>query len=144
MKRIRPVLWLTLGLVVGAAGMALARQAGDRAAARNREVLVEMLKEKVDGKDRRLVVTELERGPGSASKPHRHPGPVVGYVLDGELEVQFGVRPLRVYRKGEAWYEPAGVLHKVSRNPSKTAPVRFLAVMLADKDARQLVIPEGE
>jgi quercetin dioxygenase-like cupin family protein len=64
------------------------------------------------------------------------------YVLDGELESQVEGQPLKVYKKGDTFYEPARGVHAVSRNPSKTEPVRFLAVFLTAKDEKDLVLPE--
>ena len=64
------------------------------------------------------------------------------YVLDGELESQVDDGPIKVYKKGEVFYEPARALHAVSRNPSKTKPARFLAIVLTDKDEKKLVLPE--
>jgi quercetin dioxygenase-like cupin family protein len=50
--------------------------------------------------------------------------------------------PVKVYKKGEVWFEPARALHRVNRNPSKTKPARFLAFMLMTKDDKHLVLPE--
>ncbi len=137
-----------LGALLGAAGHALAVQAGkaDRAAhpeaVKHKVVLEQPLKEKVDGRPSKVTVWELERGPGKGSPPHRHPGPVLGYVLEGELEVALGDGPVKTYKAGQMWYEPARVLHRVSRNPSKTNKARFLAIMFTDKDEKTFVLPE--
>ena len=37
--------------------------------------------EKLDGKETKVTVVEVTLEPGQAGKPHRHPGPVIGYVL---------------------------------------------------------------
>ena len=51
--------------------------------------------EQLNGKSARATTLEVTSEPGAASAPHRHPGPVFGYVLEGELEFQAGdiVRP---------------------------------------------------
>ena len=49
---------------------------------------------------------------------------------------------LKVYKKGEMFYEPAHGLHAVSRNPSKTKPTRILVFFLTSKDEKTFVIPE--
>jgi quercetin dioxygenase-like cupin family protein len=119
---------VAVGIVLGAAGLALALQAvQERNDLRIKTLLERGLKEKLDGRPGKVVVLELERAPGTGGRPHRHPGPVVGYVLDGELEVQVEDGPAKVYQKGEVWFEPARALHRVSRNPSPTRPARFLA-----------------
>jgi quercetin dioxygenase-like cupin family protein len=139
------LLAVTLGALLGAAGYALGLQGSkDRhaEAAKHKVVLEQLLREKLDGKQSKVTVWELERAPGAASAPHRHPGPVLGYVLEGELEVALDDGPVKTYKAGQMWYEPARVLHRVSRNPSKTKPVRFLAIMFSDKDQKHLVLPE--
>ena len=139
------LLCVALGLVLGATGYALAQQAteGGQAGGLKQKVLLEKaVPAMIEGKEAKVTLVELERAPGSAGKPHRHPGPVVVYVLEGELESQVDDQPRKVYRKGDVFYEPSRALHAVSRNPSKDRPVRFLAFLLTAKDAKQLVIPE--
>ena len=89
-----------------------------------------------------MTTLEVTFEPGAASAPHRHPGPVFGYVLEGELEFQAGDAPARRLNAGDTFYEPAMVLHAVSRNPSAKVRTRVLAVMLHARDAKALVVPE--
>jgi hypothetical protein len=49
---------------------------------------------------------------------------------------------LRKLKVGDTFYEPTMALHSVSRNPSKTANMRLLAVILHPRDAKELVILE--
>jgi quercetin dioxygenase-like cupin family protein len=44
------------------------------------------ISEKLDGKKARATTVEVTLAPGQASAPHRHPGPVFGYVLEGQYE----------------------------------------------------------
>ncbi len=143
----RPFLCVAIGIALGAAGLALAQQTGpDKGPSRGKikTLLEQELKEKLNDKQGKIVVLELESAPESGSRPHRHPGPVVGYVLDGELEVAVDDGPVKVYKKGEVWFEPARALHRVNRNPSKTKPARFLAFMLMTTDDKHLVLPAKE
>lgn len=140
----RQFLCVAVGIVLGVAGLALAQQTSKEKApgrAKIKPLLEQELKEKLDGKQGKIVVLELESAPQNASRPHRHPGPVIGYVLDGELEVAVDDGPVKLYKKGEVWFEPARALHRVNRNPSKTKPARFLAFMLMTTDDKQLVLP---
>jgi quercetin dioxygenase-like cupin family protein len=98
--------------------------------------------EKLDGKKGKATTVEVTLRPGEASAPHRHPGPVFGYVLEGEYEWAIDDRPARTLRAGDTFYEPTGCLHRVSRNPSKQGKTRVLAVVLHPHDARDIVIPE--
>jgi quercetin dioxygenase-like cupin family protein len=141
----RQFLCVALGVALGAGGYAAADHAKKDApgdALKQKVVLEQALAEKVDGREAKVTLIELERAPGTAGAKHRHPGPVVVYVLDGELESQVGDGPVKTYKKGESFYEPAGALHAVSRNPSKEKPARFLAFFLTAKDVKELVIPE--
>jgi quercetin dioxygenase-like cupin family protein len=143
----KQLLCMVVGIAVGAAGLALAQHdSKEKAPGRGRlkPVLEQVLKEKLDDKQGKIIVLELESAPGNASRPHRHPGPVVGYVLEGELEVAVDDGPVKVYKKGEAWFEPARALHRVNRNPSKTKPARFLAFMLMTTEDKHLVLPAKE
>ncbi|HWL55571.1 MAG TPA: cupin domain-containing protein [Paracoccus sp. (in: a-proteobacteria)] len=47
----------------------------------------------------------------------------------------------RIYRAGESWSEPPGARHSVSRNASKTAPAKLLAVFVLDTGDSPLTTP---
>ena len=51
-------------------------------------------------------------------------------------------RPAQKLSAGGTFYEPAGSLHRVSRNPSAAGRTRVLAVVLHPRDAKQITIPE--
>src|SRR5947208_978195 len=57
--------------------------------------------EKLDGKEAKATVVEVTLGPGQAGEPHRHPGPVFGYVLEGEYELGLDDQPTKVLKAGE-------------------------------------------
>ena len=98
--------------------------------------------ETVDGKKSKATTVEVTLGPGEASMPHRHPGPVFGYVLEGEYEWAIDDKPAKILKVGDTFYEPAGCLHRVSKNRSMKHKARVLAVVLHPRDAKDLVIPE--
>jgi quercetin dioxygenase-like cupin family protein len=98
--------------------------------------------EKLDGKKAKATTVEVTLGPGQASAPHRHPGPVFGYVLEGEYEWAIDDNPAKTLKAGETFYEPTGCLHRVSKNPGTKARTRVLAVVLHPHDAKQIAIPE--
>ncbi len=133
---------ILLALVVGAGvgGVALAH---DRENAEGVKVLsARDVKEKLDGKDAKATTVELALEPGQAGTPHRHAGPVFGYVIEGEYEWAIDDNKAKVLKAGDTFYEPTGCLHRVSRNPSKKGKTRVLAVVLHPRDARQITIPE--
>jgi quercetin dioxygenase-like cupin family protein len=97
--------------------------------------------EKLDGKKATATTVEVTLEPGQASVPHRHPGPVFGYVIAGEYEWAIDDQPAKTLKAGDTFYEPTGCLHRVSHNPGKTK-TRVLAVVLHPHDAPHLTVPE--
>ena len=90
-----------------------------------------------------LVAVVVDYAPGGASPSHTHAKSafIFGYVLSGKIESQVNDGPKRVYRAGESFYETPGSRHPVSRNASKTAPAKLLAVFVVDTDDKQLTTP---
>jgi len=56
---------------------------------------------------------------------HSHPGPVIGYIVDGEIENQIDPDPPAIFKAGGVFYEPPGRLHKIMRTVS-AASARLL------------------
>ncbi len=134
-----------LAILVGAlaaGGMTLADHGGHGKDHGNVKVISRTaITEKVDGKKSKATTVEVTLEPGRAGEPHRHPGPVFGYVLEGEYEWAIDDQPARVLKAGETFYEPAGCVHRVSKNPGKKGKTRVLAVVLHPEDARDIVLP---
>jgi quercetin dioxygenase-like cupin family protein len=86
------------------------------------------------GSDMMLTVRELEFAPGAVGGSHRHPGPVVVYVLSGSVEVHLDGQSPKVFHAGESFSENAHELHVSTRNMSKTKPVRLLSYIISRKD----------
>ena len=127
--------------MIGVAGLTMAAQQG-HGTPKVRKIAERDMAEKVDGKDMRVTTVEVTLEPGQASMPHRHPGPVFGYVLEGQYEWGINADPVKTLKVGDTFYEPTGTLHRVSHNPSTTAKTRILAILLHPRDVEQLVIPE--
>ena len=127
------------GAFIGVGGMAVARP-GEKD--RVRRIAAWDIVEKLDGKETRVSVVEVTLEPGQAGKPHRHAGPVIGYVLEGEYEWAIDDQPAKTFKAGDTFYEPTGCLHRVSKNPAAKGNTRVLAVVLHPRDARQITIPE--
>src|SRR5439155_6695433 len=131
------VLTLTVGVAIGS----FALSHDEKAEVKRRVVSEGDIGEKIDGKDAKATTVELTMEPGQSSAPHRHPGPVFGYVIEGEYEWAIDDKPAKTLRAGETFYEPTGCVHRVSKNPGKTK-TRLLAVVLHPYDAKQLSVPE--
>src|SRR5262245_20045146 len=122
-----------IGIVAGVMNAAHRHDDGEKV----REISATDIKENLDGKEARATVVEVTIEPGQAGLPHRHPGSAVGYVLEGEYELGIDDQPTKVLKAGETFYEPAGCLHRVSKNPGKVK-TRFIAVVLHPRDAKQI------
>jgi quercetin dioxygenase-like cupin family protein len=127
------------GAFVGVGGMAVARPGEQQ---RARPISAWDIVEKLDGKKTKVTVVEVTLKPGQAGEPHRHPGPVIGYVMEGEYEWAIDDQPAKTLKAGGTFYEPTGCLHRVSKNPAAKGNTRVLAVVLHPRDARQITIPE--
>jgi quercetin dioxygenase-like cupin family protein len=136
-------MYRTVITLVIATSLSLAAHDGhDKGKAKVKVLSAREIAEKVDGKKFKATTVEVTLEPGQASAPHRHPGPVFGYVLEGEYEWAIDDRPARTLKVGDTFYEPTGCLHRVSKNPSKKGKTRVLAVVLHPHDAREIAIPE--
>jgi quercetin dioxygenase-like cupin family protein len=83
---------------------------------------------------REVRISLIERAPGTASPPHRHPGHhTFGYVLEGSYEFAIDRGQPRLLKVGDTFYEPPGVVHSTSRNPSADQRVKLLVFMVADQ-----------
>lgn len=135
----RTALILAAGAALGAGGTAFRHD--DHGEVRRKVVSAADIKEKLDGKEAKVTVVEVTLEPGQEGAPHRHPGSVFGYVLEGEYEHAIDDAPAKVLKAGETFYEPGGCLHRVSKNPGKVK-VRVLATVVHPRDAKQLSTPE--
>lgn len=100
------------------------------------KVVNEQVIPQMDGAKLKTTILEVSYPPGGTSAAHRHPCPVIGYVLEGRYRTKIGDGPETIYQKGDTFYEPPNGVHQVSANASTTEPVRFLAWFLCDSDAR--------
>ena len=80
------------------------------------------------GAPAKVTAAIVTLAPGQETGWHIHGAPVLGYVLEGELEVDYGDKGLRVYREGEAMLEAIGVPHNGRNIGSGT--MRILAVFM--------------
>ena len=127
------------GAFIGVGGMAVAHHDVKETA---KPISAWDIVEKLDGKETRVSVVEVTLQPGQAGKPHRHAGPVIGYVLEGEYEWAIDANKPKILKAGDTFYEPTGCLHQVSKNPAASGNTRVLAVVLHPRDVQQITIPE--
>ena len=97
-----------------------------------------MIKQPLPGKPKlQITLVEVVYPPGTGSPPHIHPNGVMAFVVSGSIASRVGDGPERVFRAGEAWWEPVGAIHGVSRNASTTEEAHLLAIYIAPLDASE-------
>jgi len=120
---------LLLNMILAAIGLKGREGCAQPAGARVREIGKQALAGPFAGMEASLV--EISYPPGGRSAEHRHPGFIVGYVLDGQIRFAINHETSRVLRKGEMFYEPTGALHSTSENAQPEMPAKILAFMVA-------------
>jgi quercetin dioxygenase-like cupin family protein len=129
-----------LALVISGLGLAAHGEA-DKGKPKVTTLSEKAIAEKPDGKKAKATTVELTLEPGQAGAPHRHPGPVFGYVIEGEYEWAIDDQVAKTLKAGDTFYEPTGCLHRVSKNPGHTK-TRVLAILLHADDVKQIATPE--
>ena len=75
-----------------------------------------------------LTAVEIVLQPGQQTGWHTHPVPLFGYILEGELTVDYGAKGQRTYLKGDGRVEAMNEAHN-GRNTGPH-PVKILAVFI--------------
>ncbi|WP_328363925.1 cupin domain-containing protein [Streptomyces sp. NBC_00445] len=83
------------------------------------------------GAEARTIRVTLSPGDPGAP-PHRHPGPLFGYVTQGEILFELEGQPPRVLKAGDALFEPGGdVIHYRGANNLSDAQSQLVVTMFA-------------
>ena len=80
------------------------------------------------GAPARVTAAIVAMQPGAETGWHEHDVPLFGYMLEGELTVDYGAKGTRVYRKGDSLVEAIDVPHNGRNTGSGVA--RILAVFM--------------
>jgi len=80
------------------------------------------------GAPAKITAVEITLEPGQQTGWHIHPVPLFGYILEGELTVDYGPHGKRIYRKGEGLAEAMNEAHN-GRNTG-AGPLKILAVFV--------------
>ena len=111
-------------------GTALAQQTAATASRRD------VIKQRLPGEPARdLILVEVTYPPGTGSPPHLHANGVMAVVMSGTIASKVGDRPEQAFQAGQAWWEPPGAIHRISRNPSATEGAKLLAIYVAPDGA---------
>jgi quercetin dioxygenase-like cupin family protein len=83
------------------------------------------------GAEARTIRITLPPGDPGAP-PHRHPGPIFGYVTEGEILFELEGEPARVLKAGDALFEPGGdVIHLKGANNLADTQSQLVVTMFA-------------
>jgi quercetin dioxygenase-like cupin family protein len=93
-----------------------------------------------------VMTTRVNLAPGSSgTPPHRHSGPVFGYILQGEMIFELEGEPERVLRAGESFWEPGGDrIHYQAANNIADGWTRFVVVMVGVPGEPMLTLVDAE
>ncbi|NNL84578.1 MAG: cupin domain-containing protein [Myxococcales bacterium] len=91
--------------------------------------------------DKHATVVRVVLEPGAVSAPHRHPGTVLVYVLQGEVVSALDDGEPQTFKAGEAWKEHPGALHRVAKNTTHEV-AKLLAVLVHDEGAELQTLAE--
>ncbi|MFF7216279.1 cupin domain-containing protein [Streptomyces sp. NPDC008238] len=92
------------------------------------------------GAEARTIRVTLPPGDAGAP-PHRHPGPVFGYVTQGEILFELEGQAPRVLKAGDALFEPGGdVIHYQGANNLADAQSQLVVVMFAPPGSPVLTV----
>ena len=87
--------------------------------------------------EKQITLVEVVFPPGVGAPPHLHANGVMAFVISGSISSKVGDEPERVFHAGEAWWEPPGAVHRVSRNISSSEDARLLAIFVAPPNASE-------
>ena len=89
---------------------------------------------KMDGANLKVHAIQVTYPPGATSSAHRHPCPVVGYMISGTMRMQVSDQPPAEYKAGDSFVEMPTDVHRMATNPSADTPAVFLVTFVCDKE----------
>ncbi len=134
--------FLTASLASIAASLVAARDAN---AAPSSKPIVQRDAPKVNLDGWQMTASEVSYPPGESSGRHRHPGFVIGYVLEGQYRFAVNDQAPQVLSPGQMFFESfdtPGEVHAVSGNASTTQTTKILAIVFTKK-GDPVTIPGG-
>jgi quercetin dioxygenase-like cupin family protein len=82
-----------------------------------------------------VVLVELNIPPGRTNPGpgHRHPGAVLGYVVEGQLRFAINNEKEQILPVGKTFFEPSGAVHTMNGSARSDGPTRAVVFMLVPK-----------
>jgi len=78
-------------------------------------------------------VREIVFQPGQMTGLHRHPCPVISYIVEGTIKFQIRGGEMQTIHAGQVCYEPADTVIEHFDNASDHAPARFIPYYLLNE-----------
>ena len=75
-------------------------------------------------------VREIAFKPKQMTGLHRHPCPVISYVVEGTIKFQIRGQKMQIIHAGQVCYEPAGAIIEHFDNASDRVPAKFIPYYL--------------
>lgn len=72
---------------------------------------------------------------------HRHDAELLGYVLEGKIEVSLEKKPTVTFNAGQMFYEKRNILHSLAKNPDQNNSAKVLLIYII-KNGRKHYIKE--
>jgi hypothetical protein len=73
----------------------------------------------------------VEFAPGAWEAKHTHPGPLIGYILQGTFDLEHEGRATAAYKADQAFYVEPGKIHAAINSSDK--PVKFIVTLVVEK-----------
>lgn len=86
----------------------------------------------------KITVAIVTVAPGAPAAFHRHPVPLVAYILEGELTVDYGAKGVKVFRAGDALVEAMDVPHRGTNETNSI--VKLLAVYIGAEGSANVAL----
>lgn len=88
----------------------------------------------------KVDMREINLAPGQKGPLHKHPCPVVGYIVSGMIRFQVKGEPEKTLKAGDPFYEPAETVITHFDNASGTIPAKFILNYLMDKEKDFIIL----
>jgi len=88
----------------------------------------------------RVDMREINLAPGQKGPLHKHPCPVVGYIVSGAIYFQVKGDSARILKAGDPFYEPANTVITHFDNASAAAPAKFILNYLMNTEKQFIIL----
>jgi len=145
MQNLRPCVWaltaalLCFGVYAAAEPTKIAPEAAAPLLNSDKTVLGQPLAYPKDAANVMANIATMQ--PGEETEWHQHDVPMFGYILEGEVMVDYGQQGKRLYRQGDAIIEAIGTPHR-GRNTG-SVPTKILSVFMGAKGSPNTTLLPG-